>query len=116
MSELNPKTEHFEFLGRFGATAITVGVPLATYLLYFGCSEETGGCPPSLALDRLTLALEDIPGILAGLWDTRSTIQYLAWYAFCVAAWRILPGDEVEGVLLRNGERKKYTLNGALQL
>ncbi|KIY61498.1 ERG4/ERG24 ergosterol biosynthesis protein [Cylindrobasidium torrendii FP15055 ss-10] len=111
MSELNPKTEHLEFLGRFGATAITVGVPLATYLLYFGCSEETGGCPPPLALDRLTLALEDVPGILASLWDTKSTLQYLAWYAFCVVAWRILPGDEVEGVLLRNGERKKYTLN-----
>lgn len=47
-SELNPRTTKYEFLGPLGAFAISVGVPIVMYALYYGCSEETGGCPPSV--------------------------------------------------------------------
>lgn len=47
-----------------------------------------------------------------GLWDTQASLIYLAWYAFCVVSWFILPGDYVEGVQLRTGDKKKYKING----
>ncbi|KAF8154395.1 ergosterol biosynthesis ERG4/ERG24 [Pholiota molesta] len=114
MSSLNPKTTHYEFLGPPGAFAISFGVPFITYALYFGCSEAGGGCPPSLSLDSLkqqvTTALSD-PAWWKGLWDTEAALIYLAWYAFCVVAWAILPGDIVEGTTLRDGRKIKYKIN-----
>lgn len=112
-SDLNPRTRSYEFLGPPGALFITLAVPITTYALYFGCSEETGGCPPLPASipDRVTLSLTDL-NWWKGLWDTQAFLMYFAWYAFCVVAWAILPGDEVEGVTLRTGEKKKYKING----
>jgi hypothetical protein len=43
-----------------------------------------------------------------------ATLAYLAWYAFCVACWYILPGEKVEGNLLRDGTRNVYKMNGEL--
>jgi hypothetical protein len=37
--------------------------------------------------------------------------MYLAWYAFCLVAWAILPGDRVAGTTLRTGEKKLYKIN-----
>jgi hypothetical protein len=113
---LNPRTTTYEFMGPPGALLITIGVPIMTYLLYFGCSESAGGCPPSyvltpsLLLDRVKQAVSDKQWWM-GLWDTEAALIYLAWYAFCVAAWAILPGDWVEGVTMRNGQKKKYKIN-----
>ena len=39
--------------------------------------------------------------------------MYLGWYAFCVIAWLVLPGDWVEGTLMRNGKKMKYKINGS---
>ncbi|KAK1225005.1 erg24, C-14 sterol reductase [Marasmius sp. AFHP31] len=113
VADLNPRTTSYEFLGPPGAFLITVGVPILTYGLYFGCSEQTGGCPPpnlSTIPERVSAALAD-PNWWKGLWDTQATIMYLAWYAFCVAAWAVLPGATVEGTKMRNGETKKYKIN-----
>ncbi|KJA26198.1 hypothetical protein HYPSUDRAFT_213257 [Hypholoma sublateritium FD-334 SS-4] len=114
MSALNPRTTHYEFLGPPGAAAISLGVPFITYALYFGCSEHAGGCPPPLALavlkDRVTAALAD-PAWWAALWDTEAALIYLAWYAFCVAAWALLPGDTVAGTTLRTGGKVQYKIN-----
>lgn len=115
MSSLNPKTTHYEFLGPPGAFAISFGVPFITYALYFGCSEAAGGCPPSLSLDTLSqrvIAAVSDPAWWKSLWDTEAALIYLAWYAFCVVAWAILPGDTVEGTTLRNGGKIKYKING----
>ena len=38
--------------------------------------------------------------------------MYLGWYAFCVIAWFVLPGDWIDGTLMRNGKRMKYKING----
>lgn len=114
-AELNPRTTSYEFLGPPGALFVTFATPLITYALYFGCSELSGGCPPKLALasipDHISLALSD-PAWWKGLWDTQAALIYLGWYAFCVVAWAVLPGDYVEGAPLRTGEKKMYKING----
>ena len=110
-SDLNPRTKHYEFLGPPGALAISIGVPTMTYALYFGCSEQTGGCPPPIDTGVVIDTLSD-PSWWKSLWDTEATIAYLAWYAFTVVAWFILPGDWVEGIPMRNGQTKKYKING----
>ncbi|KZT11974.1 ERG4/ERG24 ergosterol biosynthesis protein, partial [Laetiporus sulphureus 93-53] len=108
--ELNPRTRSYEFLGPPGALFVTLSVPATTYAIYYGCSEETGGCPPPIALPAIIDALSD-PAWWKGLWDTEAMSMYLGWYAFCVAAWFILPGDWVEGVQMRNGQKKQYKVN-----
>ncbi|KAK0466753.1 ERG4/ERG24 ergosterol biosynthesis protein [Desarmillaria tabescens] len=109
-SELNPRTTHYGFFGPPGALFIILILPIITYALYFGCSEETGGCPPTITPDRVIHAVSSLEW-WKGLWDTEATSIYLVWYAFCVVAWAILPGDQIEGVTLRNGEKKKYKIN-----
>ncbi|KAL0954524.1 hypothetical protein HGRIS_003491 [Hohenbuehelia grisea] len=111
--ELNPRTTSYEFLGPPGTLLISIGVPFLTYALYFSCSETTGGCPPpnfATWQDAVTRAVSDV-NWWKGLWDTQASLIYLGWYAFCVVAWAVLPGDSVEGVPLRTGETKKYKIN-----
>jgi delta14-sterol reductase len=118
LTSLNPRTTSYEFLGPPGAFLITLGVPAVTYALHFGCSENSGGCPPPLSTstgDRIIQSLSD-PNFWKGLWDTQATLIYFAWYAFCVVAWFVLPGDWVLGVKLRTGGRIKYKINGTLQM
>ncbi|KAJ6513163.1 ERG4/ERG24 ergosterol biosynthesis protein [Mycena sanguinolenta] len=110
-SVLNPRTTTYEFLGPPGAFLITIGVPITIYALYFGCSEQSGGCPPAFVPERISLALSD-PAWWKGLWDTEAALMYLAWYAFCLVSWAILPGDLVPGTTLRTGEKKLYKING----
>ena len=110
---LNPRTTSYEFFGPPGALAVSLGVPFITYMLYFGCSEQWGGCPPEIP--KLGAYFKD--SVLdtsnwSKLWDTQAAVYYLAWYAFCVVAWLILPGDWVEGTLMRNGQKKSYKING----
>ncbi|KAK2463498.1 hypothetical protein APHAL10511_004584 [Amanita phalloides] len=109
---LNPRTTAYEFLGPPGALLISLGVPAMTYMLYFGCSEQAGGCPPPLSLisDQIISSVGD-PQWWRSLWDTEAALGYLAWYGFCILAWLVVPGDVVEGTVLRTGERKKYICN-----
>ncbi|KAJ7067028.1 ERG4/ERG24 ergosterol biosynthesis protein [Mycena amicta] len=107
---LNPRTTTYEFLGPPGAFLITIGVPSLTYGLYFACSEHGGGCPPTLVPDRVLLALQD-PAWWKALWDTEAFVMYLGWYAFCLVAWAVLPGDIVKGTTLRTGGQKSYKIN-----
>lgn len=140
-AELNPRTINYEFMGPAGAFLITLAIPAVTYLLYFGCSERAGGCPPAhlfpsypslhdavssgntadavelvktsagIIGESLKVAVTD-PEWWKGLWDPKAALMYAAWYAFCVVSWAVLPGDEVEGTVLRTGGRQKYKING----
>jgi hypothetical protein len=115
-AELNPRTTSYEFLGPPGALFVTLAVPFFTYALYFGCSEGRG-CPPNLQTipDQFITSLSD-PEWWKGLWDTQATLMYLAWYTFCIVAWAVVPGDHVEGTTMRNGQKKKYKINGILRV
>ncbi|THH31180.1 hypothetical protein EUX98_g2997 [Antrodiella citrinella] len=111
-TELNPRTKHYEFLGPPGAFLVSIGVTFMSYALYFGCSETSGGCPPPFELipERLTSSLSNSSFWLS-LFDAEATGLYFAWYAFCVVAWALLPGDWVEGSTMRSGEKKSYKIN-----
>jgi hypothetical protein len=110
---LNPRTSSYEFFGPPGALFITFAVPATVYALYFGCSEETGGCPPTNVVpERVLAALSDV-NWWKSLWDTQAALIYLGWYTFCVVSWYILPGDTVEGLTMRDGNKVKYKINGA---
>ena len=111
--DLNPRTKYYEFLGPPGALFITLSVPAFTYALFFGCSEKSGGCPPSLPTiwPNIQSAVTDV-NWWKSLWDQEAFVAYLAWYAFTVVSWVVLPGDWIEGTLVRDGSRKQYKING----
>lgn len=46
------------------------------------------------------------------LWSWHAATVYLAWYAWTVLCWLILPGEIVQGAELRNGTRLDYKMNG----
>ncbi|KAM5534977.1 hypothetical protein V8D89_011350 [Ganoderma adspersum] len=110
VSDLNPRTTHYEFFGPPGAFAITIGVPTMTYILYFACSEHTGGCPPSIDTAVVLDSLSKVE-FWKSLWDTKAVLAYLTWYWFTIVAWFILPGDWIEGTVMRDGQKKKYKIN-----
>ncbi|KAI0801735.1 ERG4/ERG24 ergosterol biosynthesis protein [Irpex lacteus] len=111
-AELNPRTTKYEFLGPPGALFITLSVPAFTYALFFGCSEKSGGCPPPLhtIVPSIQSAVTN-ENWWKSLWDSQAFVAYLAWYAFTVVAWAVLPGDWIEGTLIRDGSRKQYKIN-----
>lgn len=131
---LNPRTTKYEFAGPLGALFVTVTVPIFSYLLYFGCSEQSGGCflentarcfykscgdgPDAAWMHNwetvLALAKRDLtdPEWWKGLWDQEAAIAYAAWYVYCVVCWAVVPGEWVQGVRMRNGETKSYKING----
>ncbi|ETW82092.1 hypothetical protein HETIRDRAFT_318728 [Heterobasidion irregulare TC 32-1] len=113
MTDLNPRTKSYEFLGPPGALAVTIGVPIMTYALYFSCSEVSGGCPPtplSTLIPTIQQAVSDTEW-WKSLLDTKALAIYSSWYAFCIVAWAILPGDWVQGSQLRNGKYQSYKIN-----
>ncbi|KAJ8695605.1 erg24, C-14 sterol reductase [Pleurotus ostreatus] len=111
---LNPRTKEYQFFGPPGALLVTISSPLIAYALYFGCSEESGGCPPgnfAAWIPSVTSSTTRLDWWMS-LWDSEATVIYLAWYLFCVVAWAILPGNDFQGVLMRNGQKKTYKVNG----
>ena len=114
-SELNPRTTHYEFAGPLGALFVTISVPFTTYALYYTCSETSGGCPPPLS-SLPTTFIQAVTSLdwWKSLWDTQAFLVYIAWWAFCIVAWFVLPGDWVEGTTMRNGRKLKYKINGTL--
>lgn len=115
--ELNPRTKRYEFLGPSGAFFITLTVPPVMYALSLGCSETSGGCPPPLPTIILSIkaAISDVAW-WRSLFDKQAFIIYLAWYTCTVVAWAVLPGDWIDGTLLRDGTRKKYKINGTYSI
>jgi delta14-sterol reductase len=102
-----------EFFGPVGTAFLVPAIPLTIYALYFACNETSGGCPPSLwsfpfFINRAVTNY----AWWAKLWDPQAFLVFVAWMVYIVVAWAILPGDWVEGTLLRNGARQTYKING----
>ncbi|KAF8323469.1 uncharacterized protein EI90DRAFT_3245333 [Cantharellus anzutake] len=104
-----------EFFGVVGTCACTTLAPSVIYALYFVCNKHSGGCPPPVTVLPIYAhnALTD-PSWWRGLWDTQAFLVYLAWLAYNILAWWILPGDWVEGTQIRDGTKKRYKINGEL--
>lgn len=110
-AELNPRSKPTEFFGPAGTTVVTFLTPLIAYLLFFGCNGSTG-CP-SLSVETYKQGFKNNwPSVNGKLWDWQAAAVYFGWYAFTVICWNVLPGDKVEGTVLRDGTRKTYNMNG----
>jgi len=112
--QMNPRSKPTEFLGPWGTFGVTTIAPLWSYFIFFACNESTG-CHPTSS-DAWSYALSGFLGewrTKAGqLWAWDAVVVYLAWYAFTVVCWAVLPGEQVDGTMMRNGKRKTYTMNG----
>ena len=115
----------FEFGGAIGAAGIMVGLPVVMYVLYFTCgglADEAGAHEWCLAspfdpaeVQRLRSRIGALPSSVVGeLWSWRACWIFATWFAFQVLLERLLPGEDVEGSLLKDGSRLKYRLNGHL--
>lgn len=95
-----------------GALAVTLGCPVLTYSLYFLCGES--GCPSQAFYEApLEYLRAQWPGV-EGVYSATVLGYYCVWFFGLVALQFILPGRESHGVLLKDGSRLKYKLNGLL--
>ena len=103
---------HYEFGGPLGAIGIIFGLPLVTYALFFLCGADYCLAPSNAAeaLDRLVGPLS--PPALADLVSARAFAVVFGWFLFQVLLERFLPGPEAQGVVLKNGSRLTYRING----
>ncbi|GMK57223.1 hypothetical protein CspeluHIS016_0400570 [Cutaneotrichosporon spelunceum] len=109
-AELNPRLKPTEFFGPVGTFILTFATPIVAYALFYGCNEVTGcSVPPTR---NFLEWVGDWPSSAGALWEWKAAGVYLAWYMWTVLCWNILPGEWIEGTLLRDGTRKKYKMNG----
>ncbi|BEJ11975.1 hypothetical protein CspHIS471_0204350 [Cutaneotrichosporon sp. HIS471] len=109
-AELNPRLKPTEFFGPVGGFVLTFVTPIVGYGLFYGCNEVTGcSVPPTR---NFLQWIGDWPSSAGALWEWKAAGVYLAWYMWTVLCWNILPGEWIEGTLLRDGTRKKYKMNG----
>ncbi|RSH81588.1 erg24, C-14 sterol reductase [Saitozyma podzolica] len=112
-AELNPRSSPSEFFGPIGTLAVTIFTPAITWALWFTCNETTG-CPPSTRAGWQAVAenILDWPSSAGKWWDWKAAGVLMAFYLYLVICWAVLPGDKVQGNLLRDGTKKTYTMNG----
>ncbi|KAK8864236.1 hypothetical protein IAR55_001482 [Kwoniella newhampshirensis] len=115
--QLNPKSIPHEFFGPIGTGAITFLAPLFTYIFFFACNDAVGCTPTSVNgwKDAWNL-VGNFPSAAGYFWDGRAAAVYGVWYAFCIVCWMVLPGEVIQGNLLRDGTRKTYKMNGLYTL
>ncbi|KAM7201131.1 delta(14)-sterol reductase [Rhypophila sp. PSN 637] len=115
----SPKTHkvHYEFGGPIGAAGIVFGLPVLLNVMYFACNDITG-CPAPSLLHPESLDLEVLKREVG--WPDNGLCGFFSWdamgwtlgyYLFNAILHRVLPGTEMEGVVLANGGRLKYKLN-----
>ncbi|VVT50259.1 uncharacterized protein SAPINGB_P002680 [Magnusiomyces paraingens] len=107
--KLNPLTTEPDFNGWPGALAISIGLPLLFNIFCFTCNDL--GCPVSWT------SFEPYRAQLASraLFSWHALGVYAIWWSALAILDRIVPGETVEGTLLRDGKtRLKYVFNGKL--
>ena len=108
----------YEFGGTIGAVGIMFGLPLLTLALFVGCGADfcvkgLNDLSPSNAQAlpaRLLGALRDYDA----LWSWEAIYVVFGWTALHFAFYLGLPGEVARGVVLRDGTRLRYHLNGHL--
>ncbi len=101
-----PFLAEYEFFGPHGPFLLIFVLPLTVYGLYFGCNAT--GC-------LKVWPTFSVPGFPAGaqLFTTEALGVFLAWFFGVVALHLVLPGQRAQGVVLPDGSRLTYKLNGA---
>lgn len=111
--KLNPKTKNPEFGGWPGALAVSIGLPLLCNVLYFTCNDQ--GCPASwTSLSTYKDMLTPGNALYRPLISVHAIGVYLAWFLSLAFLDRVVPGEVVDGVLMRDGKRLKYIFNGKI--
>lgn len=112
-AKLNSKTEHFEFLGPPGATLMIIALPLLTWFFAFFCNKD--GCPSD---SIWSIGTEDVlrwfslDFLKQNLFDPPAYIAYLSFVFYLAGMYVILPGEDIDGTVLRDGKTLKYKVNG----
>lgn len=106
-------------MGRLGAAAIVLGLPILLNVWYFACN-DVAGCPAPALLQPKTLTWESLKsqmpwpeeGIL-GFTSWEATGWVSAYYLLSLVLYRVLPAEEVYGSKLReSGRPLLYRFNG----
>ncbi|OCF36699.1 delta14-sterol reductase [Kwoniella heveanensis BCC8398] len=115
--QLNPRSKPTEFFGPLGTAAISVLAPLFTYIFFFACNDAVGCTPTTVrGWQQAWEYVSNFPSTAGHLWEWKAAGVYTAWYAYTVLCWAVLPGDKIQGNLLRDGTRKTYKMNGLYTL
>lgn len=110
---LNKVTTEPDFFGWPGALAISLGLPTLFNVLAYTCNEY--GCPVSwTSIDSYMGMFDPTSPMYKKLISWEATWVYLAWFFFLVVLDRIVPGEEIPGTKLQDGNRLKYKFNGKL--
>ncbi|KAI9486850.1 MAG: ergosterol biosynthesis ERG4/ERG24 [Benjaminiella poitrasii] len=111
----NPKTTHYEFGGVLGAIGMIVFLPLLVLAFAYGC-DKTGYKPVERSYQFMSNF--DKYALIDGLknWHYGSVLFYLGIVLQLAVYSQALPGEEVEGVPLRDGRRLKYKINAMASL
>ena len=106
---LNPRTSDPDFFGAPGAFLITVGLPAVVFALYFICNHK--GCP-AIGWTDIEFYKDQLTRTTLISWKSASV--YLAWFSSLAILDRIVPGEVIQGTVLRDGTRLTYKFNGKL--
>jgi hypothetical protein len=105
-------------LASFGAFGISFLLPVLVYLFAFACN-DISGCPAPSFLDPKNSSLSQLKREVGwpedGIWGLgswKATGAVLGYNLLTMILYRVLPAEEAEGVVLSNGKRLKYRLNG----
>ncbi|KAI8323126.1 C-14 sterol reductase [Martensiomyces pterosporus] len=107
---LNPKTTHREFFGLPGSIFVMTTTTAVLSIWYFSCNEHDGCSLPTSSHQwaRIISGVSDYQSYLS----PQAIVYYTLWWLWLVALYFIAPGATVQGVVLRNGKRLDYRLNG----
>lgn len=104
---------HYEFGGPVGCFFIIIGLPIVIYALFFLCNKNV--CMTNPFSFNFQYVLAALPLHWKDWFSHEANVMYLGWLAFHVLLERILPGDLVDGVPLKDKSKLKYTMSGHLQ-
>lgn len=108
---LNKVTTEPDFHGWPGALAISLGLPTLFNVLAYTCNEH--GCPASwTSLSTYKAMLTPGNPLYRKPISWEATVWYLIWFGSLVILDRIIPGTEILGTRMRDGNRLKYKFNG----
>ena len=115
LHQMNPLLTSENSLGTLG---ITIGFPAVCYAGAFLCN-DIAGCPVPSLLHPSSFSLESFKQEIGwpknGIWGVGSwevTAWTLAYYFLSLVLQVVLPGDKVQGTVLRDGGRLDYKFNG----
>lgn len=101
----HPARQHeYEFFGPYGPAVLTAVLPCVVLGLVYACNSE--GCF-ELSYPALTGFPSDQP-----LYSHEAMAAVIGWMSTMLLLHVLLPGEQVEGVLLPSGRKLPYKLNG----